>query len=113
MIEPSEQVPGAAGQSLLNDTQSRNAPGQSAPVQQTNGWRFGGPGPSVATPKEAAPTEAAPTIAAPQDRTAKALGPATAYRQASLSKPVIQPARILPASAGQSTAGSSGWRAAR
>jgi hypothetical protein len=89
-IEPSAEVPNAGGQSILDDTQSRDGSGQPAPVQQTNGWRFGGPGPNVSAPRT--PDTPARMDAAPRDRTAMSGDAANGYRRVSLSKVAVKPA---------------------
>lgn len=118
-IEPSTEVPNASGQSILEGTQTGNATNQPTPVQQTNGWRFGGP----------APTSNAPLPSPPRDRTAAndaANSAATAFRPASLSMPAMEPAKqpartvssgivpagIVPAGSVQAPADANGWHAA-
>jgi hypothetical protein len=106
MIEPSVEVPNSSGQAILNETQTRTTP-TPAQVQPTQGWRFGGP---------------APTEAAPRDRTAMAPPPTShattqtttaAYRPVNLSKSTIEPAggSVSGSAAGIAPAADA-WRAA-
>ncbi|MEX2188180.1 MAG: hypothetical protein WD875_15345 [Pirellulales bacterium] len=115
-IEPNAEVPNAGGQSILNETQTRSNNGQPAPVQQTNGWRFGGPGPNVSAPKTPSPIKAAP-----HDRTAMSGDTAAGYRPVSLSKAAskpattsaIRPAGIVPSGASRAATDADSWQAVR